>query len=168
MTGQCAHVTAFERCDCRRRTTLHFLDAEVRRAAASVQRWRWATNGHGRGRAFILGTMKGFGKIAILFGLLGGVMAYFIFPVQFTRSRALSPGQADVVPPHRRALVPPLKTLTLEIEGRHRRNYCPRAGVVDCDVQAALRPLVLLMRGGFSLLPDVLWVTAEVDCGLDG
>ena len=35
--------------------------------------------------------MKGFGKIAILFGLLGGVMAYFIFPVQFTRSRALSP-----------------------------------------------------------------------------
>ena len=29
-------------------------------------------------------------------------------------------------------------------------------------------PLVLLMRGGFSLLPDVLWVTAEVDCGLDG
>ena len=90
MTGQCAHVTAFERCDCRRRTTLHFLDAEVRRAAASVQRWRWATNGHGRGRAFILGTMKGFGKIAILFGLLGGVMAYFIIPVQFTRSRDLS------------------------------------------------------------------------------
>jgi hypothetical protein len=35
--------------------------------------------------------MKGFGKIAILFGLLGGVMAYFIIPVQFTRSRALSP-----------------------------------------------------------------------------
>ena len=45
-----------------------------------MQRWRRATNGHGRGRAFILGTMKGFGKIAILFGLLGGVMAYFIFP----------------------------------------------------------------------------------------
>jgi hypothetical protein len=35
--------------------------------------------------------MKGFGKIAILFGLLGGVMAYFIIPVQFTRSRDLSP-----------------------------------------------------------------------------
>ena len=72
-----------------------------------------------------------------------------------------------MVPPHRRALAPPLKTLTLEIEGRHRRNYCPRAGVVDCDVQAALRPLVLLMRGGspFFLM---LWVTAEVDCGLDG
>ena len=72
-----------------------------------------------------------------------------------------------MVPPHRRALAPPLKTLTLEIEGRHRRNYCPRAGVVDCDVQAELRPLVLLMRGGspFFLM---LWVTAEVDCGLDG
>jgi hypothetical protein len=35
--------------------------------------------------------MKSFGKIAILFRLLGGVMAYFIIPVQFTRSRALSP-----------------------------------------------------------------------------
>jgi hypothetical protein len=35
--------------------------------------------------------MKSFGKIAILFGLVGGVMAYFIIPVQFTRSRALSP-----------------------------------------------------------------------------
>ena len=45
----------------------------------------------GAGRAVILRTMKGFGKIAILFGLLGGVMAYFIIPVQFTRSRALSP-----------------------------------------------------------------------------
>jgi hypothetical protein len=54
-------------------------------AVATGDQWPWG------GRAFILGTMKGFGKIAILFGLLGGVMAYFIFPVQFTRSRALSP-----------------------------------------------------------------------------
>jgi hypothetical protein len=35
--------------------------------------------------------MKGFGKIALLFGLLGGLMAYFILPVQFSRKRALSP-----------------------------------------------------------------------------
>ena len=35
--------------------------------------------------------MKGFGKIALLFGLLGGLMAYFIVPVQFSRKRALSP-----------------------------------------------------------------------------
>jgi hypothetical protein len=35
--------------------------------------------------------MKGFGKIALVFGLLGGLMAYFIVPVQFSRKRALSP-----------------------------------------------------------------------------
>ena len=39
----------------------------------------------------ILGTMKGFGKIALVFGLLGGLMCYFIIPLQSTRSRALSP-----------------------------------------------------------------------------
>jgi hypothetical protein len=27
--------------------------------------------------------MQGFGKIALMFGLLGGLMAYFIVPVQF-------------------------------------------------------------------------------------
>ena len=35
--------------------------------------------------------MKGFGKIALVFSLLGGLMAYFIVPVQFSRKRALSP-----------------------------------------------------------------------------
>jgi hypothetical protein len=35
--------------------------------------------------------MKGFGKIALLLGLLGGLMACFIIPVQFSRKRALSP-----------------------------------------------------------------------------
>jgi hypothetical protein len=35
--------------------------------------------------------MKGFSKIALLFGLLGGLMAYFILPVQFSRKRTLSP-----------------------------------------------------------------------------
>jgi hypothetical protein len=35
--------------------------------------------------------MKGLGKIALMFGLLGGLMAYFIIPVQFSRMRALSP-----------------------------------------------------------------------------
>ena len=110
--------------------------------------------------------MKGFGKIAILFGLLGGVMAYFIFPVQFTRSRALSPGQADVVPPHRRALVPPLKTLTLEIEGRHRRNYCPRGGCRLRRAGGGAAAFSSVDARGFSLLL-MLWVTAEVDCGLD-
>ena len=35
--------------------------------------------------------MKGFGKIALVFSLVGGLMAYFIIPVQFTRKRALSP-----------------------------------------------------------------------------
>jgi glycine/D-amino acid oxidase-like deaminating enzyme len=35
--------------------------------------------------------MKGFGKIALLFGLLGGLMAYFIVPLHFSRKRSLSP-----------------------------------------------------------------------------
>ena len=35
--------------------------------------------------------MKGFGKIALVFSLLGGLMAYFIIPVQFGRKRSLSP-----------------------------------------------------------------------------
>ena len=38
-----------------------------------------------------IGKMKGFGKIALMFGLLGGLMACFIIPVQFSRKRALSP-----------------------------------------------------------------------------
>jgi hypothetical protein len=33
--------------------------------------------------------MKGFGKIALLFGLLGGLMAYFIVPLHFSRKRSL-------------------------------------------------------------------------------
>jgi hypothetical protein len=37
--------------------------------------------------------MKGFGKIALMFGLLGGLMACFIIPVQFSRTRALSPAE---------------------------------------------------------------------------
>jgi hypothetical protein len=37
--------------------------------------------------------MKGFGKIALVFGLLAGVMAYFIVPVQFSRKRPLSPAE---------------------------------------------------------------------------
>ena len=35
--------------------------------------------------------MKGFGKIALVFSLVGGLMAYFNIPVQFSRKRALSP-----------------------------------------------------------------------------
>jgi hypothetical protein len=35
--------------------------------------------------------MKGFGKIALMFGLLGGLMACFIIPVQISRNRTLSP-----------------------------------------------------------------------------
>jgi hypothetical protein len=35
--------------------------------------------------------MKGFGKIALVFGLLGGLMAYLIIPLQFSRKRSLSP-----------------------------------------------------------------------------
>jgi hypothetical protein len=35
--------------------------------------------------------MKGFGKLALLFGLLGGLMAYFIVPLHFSRKRNLSP-----------------------------------------------------------------------------
>ena len=35
--------------------------------------------------------MKGFGKIALVFSLVGGLMTYFIIPVQFSRKRALSP-----------------------------------------------------------------------------
>ena len=38
-----------------------------------------------------LRTMKSFGKIVLVLGLLGVLMAYFIIPVQSTRSRALSP-----------------------------------------------------------------------------
>jgi hypothetical protein len=43
------------------------------------------------GFAPIFGTMRGFAKIAFMFGLLGGLIAYFIVPVQFSRKRALSP-----------------------------------------------------------------------------
>jgi hypothetical protein len=32
--------------------------------------------------------MKSFGKIALVVGLLGGLMAYFIIPLQSTRARA--------------------------------------------------------------------------------
>jgi hypothetical protein len=32
-----------------------------------------------------------FAKIALMFGLLGGLVAYVIVPVQFSRTRALSP-----------------------------------------------------------------------------
>jgi hypothetical protein len=35
--------------------------------------------------------MKGFGKIALMFGLLGALMACVIIPVQLSRKRALSP-----------------------------------------------------------------------------
>jgi hypothetical protein len=35
-----------------------------------------------------LRTMKSFGKIALVVGLLGGLMAYFIIPLQSTRARA--------------------------------------------------------------------------------
>src|SRR5262249_2323319 len=35
--------------------------------------------------------MKGFGKIALLFGLLSGLMAYFIIPLHFSQKRSLSP-----------------------------------------------------------------------------
>ena len=44
-----------------------------------------------KSRTLILGTMKGFGKIALLFSLLGGLMAYFIIPLHFSRKRSLSP-----------------------------------------------------------------------------
>jgi hypothetical protein len=37
--------------------------------------------------------MRGFAKIALMFGLLAGLMAYVIFPVQFSRTRALSPAE---------------------------------------------------------------------------
>ena len=37
--------------------------------------------------------MKRFGKIGLVFGLLGGLMAYFIIPVQFSRKRILSPAE---------------------------------------------------------------------------
>ena len=91
LTGECAHVTAFERCDRRHRSAVRqrFIFWTPKLGALPHQ----CSGGDGRpspwaGRAVILRTMKGFGKIAILFGLLGGVMAYFIIPVQFTRSRA--------------------------------------------------------------------------------
>ena len=35
--------------------------------------------------------LKGFGKIALMFGLLGGLMACLIIPVQLSRKRNLSP-----------------------------------------------------------------------------
>src|SRR5262245_28769226 len=36
---------------------------------------------------------KGFAKIALMIGLLGGLMACFIIPVQFSRKRAISPSE---------------------------------------------------------------------------
>jgi hypothetical protein len=35
--------------------------------------------------------MKRFGKIALMFSVLGGLVAYFIIPVQSSRKRTLSP-----------------------------------------------------------------------------
>ena len=35
--------------------------------------------------------MKSFGKIALMFGLLGGLIAYFVIAVEFSRKRTLSP-----------------------------------------------------------------------------
>jgi hypothetical protein len=35
--------------------------------------------------------MKRFGKIALMFSVLGGLMAHFIIPVQSSRKRTLSP-----------------------------------------------------------------------------
>jgi hypothetical protein len=37
--------------------------------------------------------MRGFAKIALMFGLLAGLMAYVIIPVQTSRARALSPAE---------------------------------------------------------------------------
>jgi hypothetical protein len=37
--------------------------------------------------------VRRFGKIGLVFGLLGGLMAYFIIPVQFSRKRILSPAE---------------------------------------------------------------------------
>jgi hypothetical protein len=59
----------------------------------------WGAEGNCRNRwgagttceGIVTRPMKGFVKIALIFGLLGGLMAYFIVPVQFSRKRALSP-----------------------------------------------------------------------------
>jgi hypothetical protein len=59
-------------------------------AAKLRERWRISSGAAHRPRPYF-GTMKGFGKIALMFGLLGGLMAYFIVPVQFSRKRTLSP-----------------------------------------------------------------------------
>jgi len=34
--------------------------------------------------------MKGFGKIALMFGLLSGLIAYVIIPMQFSRARLIA------------------------------------------------------------------------------
>jgi hypothetical protein len=52
--------------------------------------------------------MKGFGKIALMFGLLGGLMACFIIPVQFSRKRTLSPTESRIRS-DRRLLQEPLR-----------------------------------------------------------
>jgi hypothetical protein len=65
--------------------------------------------------------MKGFGKIALVFGLLGGLMAYFINPVQFSRKRTLSPTEKAEY------------ALTVDY-------YKPHCGPVSEEIQEQARP----------------------------
>jgi hypothetical protein len=70
--------------------------------------------------------MKSFGKNALVVGLLGGLMAYFIIPVQSTRSRALSPtDKAEYV-------------LTVS---RYKRHCGPVAQTIEENAEAYAREL---------------------------
>src|SRR5262249_49787859 len=62
--------------------------------ARAEEDWRRRLKSHP-----ILGTMKGFGKIALLFGLLGGLMSYFIIPLHFSRDATTQHGRPIIGSP---------------------------------------------------------------------
>jgi hypothetical protein len=71
--------------------------------------------------------MKGFSKIALLFGLLGGLMTYFILPVQFSRKRTLSPTEKAEYALTVNYYKSHCGTVTEEIE-EHAKTYARESG----------------------------------------
>jgi len=76
--------------------------------------------------------MKGFGKVALVFGLLGGLMAYFIIPVQFSRKRALSPADkaeyaltVNYYQSHCGPVLPEIEERAQSLRQRERQEHVP-------------------------------------------
>ena len=84
--------------------------------------------------------MKGFGKVALVFVLLGGLMAYFIIPVQFSRKRALSPADkaeyaltVNYYESHCGPVLPEIRTAPKPTPARAGRTFGP-ASMLCCNI----------------------------------